>query len=128
MSAMLTGADRDKLVRVLGLTASPHDGERATAARMAAEMLRARGLAWSDVITAALPAPQQPAATSAVWPASSAIFPWSDKIALVLRHSDVLSEWECSFFGDLRTRRRLSPKQVDVLLRVHARLVAQGAR
>lgn len=33
------------------MLASPHDGERATAARIASDLLRAEGLSWRDLLT-----------------------------------------------------------------------------
>ena|SRR5712671_5916708 len=42
--------DRQKLVRVLGMLGSDHDGERASAARMATQMLREAELTWDHVV------------------------------------------------------------------------------
>lgn len=39
----------DKFRKVCGLLTSEHDGERATAARMATDILKQRGLTWADV-------------------------------------------------------------------------------
>jgi hypothetical protein len=44
-----------KLVKVLGMLGSDHDGERANAARMAAQILKDAGLTWYDVLDIAEP-------------------------------------------------------------------------
>jgi hypothetical protein len=41
----------DRLVKLLGMLGSHHDGERANAARLADALVRERGLRWRDVIT-----------------------------------------------------------------------------
>lgn len=128
MTAMLTGADRDRLIKVLALLSSDRDGERAAAGYAATRMLRDRGLDWDVLIAPVLPAPHRPATPSTDRPETSAPFAWADGLMLVLRHPGMLSPWEAGFFADLRTRRRWTPKQVDVLAKVHARLVAQGAK
>src|SRR5690242_19311063 len=46
----LSPTDRDRLAKVLRLLTSPHDGERATAADRAQEMMRRLGLDWGQVI------------------------------------------------------------------------------
>jgi hypothetical protein len=44
--------DKRKLIMVLGMMGSSHDGEVVNAARQAHQMLRAVGLTWRDVIKA----------------------------------------------------------------------------
>lgn len=46
-------ADRDKLVKILRLLSSDHDGEVAAAGRRAHSFLKTRGLDWDTVISAA---------------------------------------------------------------------------
>jgi hypothetical protein len=43
---------RERLVKLLGLLGSNHDGERATAGRMAHELVRRSGLTWYDIALA----------------------------------------------------------------------------
>lgn len=45
--------DVEKLIKVVGLLASDHDGERSCAARMASDLLKAYGLTWEDVFRSA---------------------------------------------------------------------------
>jgi hypothetical protein len=44
----------ERLARIAGMLGSAHEGERATAARMASAMLKARGLTWAEVINRGL--------------------------------------------------------------------------
>ena len=122
---MLSARDRDKLVRVLGLTASPHVGERATAAWQASEILRARGLSWDTLIAPALAPPD---ATARREPRHTApIYPWSDRLQFILKRSHYLTEWELHFATDMRCRFKISPKQASVLARIYDRLAMTEA-
>ena len=47
-----TPLDRDRLVKLLNLTASPHDGEALAAVRRSNEMLQQAGRSWSDLFGA----------------------------------------------------------------------------
>ncbi len=49
---MAPSLDAKKLVMVLGMLGSAHDGEIASAGRRASEMLQKAGLTWRDVIKA----------------------------------------------------------------------------
>ena len=125
MTAMLSARDRDLLVRVLGLTASPHVGERATAAWQASEMLRSRKLTWDALIAPAL-AP--PGAQSRSEPHQSApLYPWSNKLQFILDRFHYLTPWEQHFATDLKCRWKISPKQAGVLARIYDRLATTEA-
>ena len=50
-AAVISGALADRLAKLCGMFSSNFDGERATAARMADEMVRNAGLSWPDVIS-----------------------------------------------------------------------------
>jgi hypothetical protein len=52
--------DRDKLVKVLGMLGSDHEGERAAAALKADRHLRGLGLQWDDIIARPGEAPEAP--------------------------------------------------------------------
>lgn len=45
----MDGASLDKLRKICGLLGSEHDGERATAARMASALLQKSGVAWNAI-------------------------------------------------------------------------------
>ena len=49
----------ERIVKLLGMTGSAHDGEVANAARLADRLLRASGMCWADVIVCA-PCAEQP--------------------------------------------------------------------
>jgi hypothetical protein len=59
----------DRLVKLCGLLGSAHDGERATAAAMADQLLRQNKLTWVDVIAIPklLPPPPEHAPPARVW-------------------------------------------------------------
>ena len=86
----------DKLAKLCGKFGSDHDGERATAAAKADQLIRSHGLRWSDVI--ALP------------PSGN-----SNKIRFALGHIDLLSRWEHGFLLGIRGKQTLSEKQSTVL-------------
>lgn len=49
-SEAVMALDREKLVRVLGMLGSAHDGERASAGGLAEGMVREAGLTWGEVV------------------------------------------------------------------------------
>jgi hypothetical protein len=123
-AAALTPAFADKLVKVLGMLGSDHDGEVAAAGRTAHSMLKAKGLTWSDVIVPAGPAPQQQSRAPRRWRRATSP---SDIAALCLQWPEVLTDWETDFCRSLVGRRRISAKQTVVLERL-ARKVEAFAR
>jgi hypothetical protein len=123
-AASLTPAFADKLVKVLGMLGSDHDGEIAAAGRRAHSMLKAIGLTWSDVIARTAPKPEQPQRPQRRW--RRGVSP-TDTAALCLQWSEVLTEWEVDFCRSMVGRRRISAKQADVLERL-ARKVEAFAR
>jgi hypothetical protein len=123
-AASLTPAFADKLVKILGLLGSDHDGEVAAAGRMAHSMLKAMGLTWGDVIKPAAPKPEPPQRPQRRW--RRGVSP-TDTAALCLQWSEVLTEWETDFLRSMVGRRRISAKQIVVLERL-ARKVEAFAR
>jgi hypothetical protein len=117
----LSPAFADKLVKVLGMLGSAHDGEVAAAGRTAHSMLKAKGLTWSDVIVPAVPRPEPPQRR---WRRTTSP---SDTAALCLQWPEVLSDWEVDFCRSIVGRRRISAKQTVVLERL-ARKVEAFAR
>jgi hypothetical protein len=120
----LTQAFADKLVKVLGMLGSAHDGEVAAAGRRADAMVKGAGLRWVDVIAPAAPRPEQPQRPQRRWhrPTSP-----SDTAALCLQWPEVLTDWETNFCRSIVGRRRISTKQTVVLERL-ARKVEAFAR
>ena len=102
---------RRKLVGVLGMLASTHDGERAAAGLLASRLLKSAGVTWEQVI------PEQPATTihrdRRQPPAGNST------IAFCLERDWQLTAWECQFLESIITRRALSPKQAAILDRIY---------
>jgi hypothetical protein len=119
---------RDKLVKLLGMLGSDHDGERANAARLADEHRKRSGLTWGELV---LPLaedrgrrkPRKPRKAKATKPKPPEPPPeptWQDK-AREIEASGRATEWELSFVGSLLTRwsgRELTEKQAAVLQRL----------
>jgi hypothetical protein len=122
-AARLPPALASKLVKVLGMLGSAHDGEVVAAGRRADAMVKDAGLMWSDVIVPAAPRPETRQAPQRRWrrPTSP-----SDTAALCLQWSEVLTNWETDFCRSI-VGRRISAKQTVVLERL-ARTVEAFAR
>ena len=101
--------DRKRLVQILGLLSSEHDGERANAGAMADKMVRAAGLRWPDVILTNLPPPR-----------GQRDLDVSDAIVFCRNNIHHLSEWERDFLASVSSRHPdyLSDKQLAVLDRM----------
>jgi hypothetical protein len=120
----LTPALASKLVKVLGMLGSAHDGEVAAAGRRADAMVKGAGLSWGDVIAPAAPRSEQPQRPQRRWRRTT--LP-SDTAALCLLWPEVLTDWETNFCRSIVGRRRISAKQTVVLERL-ARKVEAFAR
>lgn len=109
----------DKLVKVLGMLGSDHDGEVAAAGRRANAMIRNAGLTWGDVISSrTLPPslPQQPCRPMRRWRKPGTP---SDTAALCMQWCDeVLTDWEAGFCRSIVGCRRISEKQAGILARI----------
>jgi hypothetical protein len=108
----LTPALASKLVKVLGMLGSVHDGEVAAAGRRADAMVKGAGLSWGDVIAPAAPRSEQPQRPQRRWHRSTSP---SDTAALCLLWPEVLTDWETNFCRSIVGRRRISAKQTVVL-------------
>ena len=120
-AASLTPAFADKLVKVLGMLGSAHDGEVAAAGRRAHSMLKAEGLTWVDVIKPAAPKSEQPQRSQRRWRKTTSP---SDTAALCLLWPEVLTDWETNFCRSIVGRRRISAKQTVVLERLARKVEA----
>jgi hypothetical protein len=113
----LPAPELQRLVRMLGMTGSDHDGEALNAARAAYRLVRTHGLTWEEVLQAEPPVPvvvQQPT-TPRYWKnrAEECLFD----------HSQAISAWETDFLTDflqdiLRRGYALSVKQESVMRRI----------
>ena len=137
--AAMSKNDADRLVKLLGMTGSTHDGEVLSAARLAHRYVHDHGLVWSDVImpahSAALAPPlrqpppeRQPPAEPppsqhvlADWPAQ-----WRKARRLCLAQIDnpVLTPWERGFLANFRDWERPSARQLDALRGIAIKVVS----
>jgi hypothetical protein len=124
-AARLPSDIASKLVKVLGMLGSAHDGEVAAAGRKAHSMLQAEGLTWGDVIARAAPRPEPQRQYRAPRRWRRPTSP-SDTAALCLLWPEVLTDWETNFCRSI-VGRRISAKQTVVLERL-ARKVEAFAR
>jgi hypothetical protein len=109
MLSPLTPAERTRLVGILGMLGSAHDGERSAAAALASRMVRDRGLTWDVLI---LGGGRQDGGASPDGPGTG----WRTILAFCQRHQAALSHWEAHFTCDLRNRRTMpTPRQVAKL-------------
>ncbi len=82
---------------------SAHDGERASAARMADEMVRDTGLTWAQLLDQSRPDKRPDHVIAA---------------AMLLQHPDQLTKWEIDFCRGLHRFVTLSDRQAEVLDRL----------
>jgi hypothetical protein len=126
MTAPLSPAERTRLVGILGMLGSDHDGERAAAAALASRLVREKGLSWSDLIADG-GGRQGGHAGASGGPGPGAT--WQASLSQCLRHLPALSGWEADFCLSLSNRRKgLTPGQVTKLAQVAAELTARGLR
>lgn len=114
----LSPAERTRLVNILGMLGSEHAGERASAALLAARLVRERGLSWSDVV---------PSSAGSIIPNASrgVAEPISD-LGLCLRHVEHLTQWEQGFVKSVAGRRSRTIKQTAMLSRLCETLRSRG--
>jgi hypothetical protein len=108
MSA-LDPQDADRLAKILGLLGSAHDGERASAALKAHDLIRSRNLTWPDVFATKA---RNGARRRAPAPELDTV---EAKVGFVLANIDVLTLWEEGFLYSINGRRILSIRQLAVL-------------
>jgi hypothetical protein len=102
----MTGSDRQRLARILGMLGSNNTNEVLVAAAQAERLRRDARLTWQDVLSPPLQAPQT-------------VVQVDDAIDVVFGRVDLLSEWERKFVGSIsRARYPLSDKQLEVLERI----------
>lgn len=122
MSAVLSASDRDRLVKVLRLMSSDQDGERAAAAMMASRMVRDRGLDWDGLLQPACSLAYRTSARPAPRTATDDARRWHRQIFFLLDREESLTAWEVSFVRSAAVRGRLTQRQVEVLVQIHARV------
>jgi hypothetical protein len=102
----------ERLVKLLGMLGSNHDGERAAAALKANALVREHGLVWSDVIPTAEQKPE---------PADRG--DWRVMRDYCAQRSSLLRSREQEFIDHIDSwRGALTPKQHDWLIAIYARV------
>jgi hypothetical protein len=93
----------ERLIKLLGMLGSAHDGERAAAGLKAHEFIRRHGLQWSDVIVVTPPR-----------------IGWREKVRACAAYPHLLNEKERAFVLQLATAWRGTPteKQLAWLNRI----------
>ncbi len=114
----LSPTERTRLVNILGMLGSEHAGERASAAFLAAKLVRDRGLCWADVV----PSP----AGSVISNVSRGVAEPISDLGLCLRHVEQLTQWEQEFVRSLASRRNRTIKQTAMLSRIAETLRIRG--
>ena len=130
LPCLLAPERRTRLVRLLGMCGSAHDGERANAAALAAKLIRESNLTWDDVIGGQDPSPAyEPPRPDYEGPRSaSEDINWRQMAAAVINCGRG-SGWEITFCREILWRgSNLSPKQQAVLHRVYRERVVRGRR
>lgn len=124
MTAPLSPAERTRLVGILGMLGSAHDGERSAAAALASRLVRDKGITWDALI---LGGGDRQGGASAGQAGAGAGLGWRTALALCLRHLAALSDWEAKFTCDLQNRRTMpTPKQIAKLIQIADGLRLQG--
>jgi hypothetical protein len=102
----------DRLRKLLGMLGSDHEGERATAGRMANDLLRQHKLTGSDVLGGEIEVVRP---TVRVWHE-----PYGHREAAVqcLAWPEPLNDWEMEFLRSISGRWRLSGRQAHCLERI----------
>lgn len=111
----LTPDEQTRLISILGMLGSDFAGERAAAELLATRLLKDHGLRWKDVIGGP-PRHEKPRMADYS----------SRDLGLCLRHLTSVAEWEQEFCRSLAMRPRLSPKQVEVVQKIAAKLRTWG--
>jgi hypothetical protein len=102
----LAPAQAQRLIKLLGLLGSDHDGEVAAAGRHADRLVRESGLTWSDIIAVKRELEQR-------FPRVRA-HRYERSINATLRDgAGVLSQWEVQFLNSLLGRNRFTDKQAS---------------
>jgi hypothetical protein len=107
---MNSPSDRERLVKLLGMLGSAHDGERAAAGLKAHELIRRHGLTWSDIVLALPETPPKPIG-------------WREKVQACKAQCHCLNDKEHAFVRSLaRWRGTPTDKQLAWLDHIYENL------
>jgi hypothetical protein len=108
----LSQSDRSRLVKLLGMLASDHAGERDAAGLAANRLLKQRGVSWSDAL-----APQP------VERRLPEMGTWRATCRRLMEDPRALRPWERTFVAELPNFGRISVKQRYVLNEIAKRVL-----
>jgi hypothetical protein len=108
----------DRLRKLLGMLGSDHEGERATAGKMADTLLRQHKLTWADVVGADS---KGAAPRVRTWHEASG---FREQAAECLAWPEVLTDWETEFLRSISGRWHLTPRQRHFLDRIVSKVRA----
>lgn len=111
----LTGADRVRLCKLLGMLGSDHAGERDAAGLAAHQFIRKRGLTWRDALVRE-PPKREPLYST-----------WRAACAELMKRAGDLRPWERRFVADLPSFPRISTKQRYILAEIADRVLKRQA-
>jgi hypothetical protein len=110
----------ERLVKLLGMLGSDHDGERAAAAAKASELVRAHGLTWLDVIPTAPTSYRHEHTKRSNGDAGA---DWRTMRDFCAQRSSLLRSREQEFIDDINGwHGALTPKQSDWLIAIYTRV------
>ena len=132
---MIPENDRDRLIKILRMFGSNHDGEIASAARRAHELVRSRALDWDDLIIrvnhghTGYSAPPPPPPPEQEWTDVETVDE-ETLIHMCAAREAHLTPWERNFITDIGESiiewGHLTPKQRGVLDRIVTKLKVRG--
>lgn len=127
----LSQVERKKLISLLGMMGSAHDGEVVNAARAAEKFLAARGLTWKDVITTEAPASKlsvddimsyaQTFKKKSDYTELCKTKPAVASKELLTQHKSRLNPDETKFLKDMLSIRYPTDKQINWLRKIYAK-------
>lgn len=109
----------EKLAKICGMLGSIHDGERASAALLATQIIDDLDLTWHEIIMSAFASKKEPRTIDfddhpAGW--HTGYCKW-----LIINKADQLKKWDMDFLTNLAgkyARSRLTKKQADCFIRI----------
>jgi hypothetical protein len=118
----------ERLIKLLGMLGSAHDGERAAAGLKAHEFIKRHGLSWSDIIRLPISIGEHGGHESDRESDFRYGMSWRQQREFCLRHIDRLTPREFGFLDSLRTwRGPLTVKQQTWIDGIYARLCREAA-
>lgn len=117
----LTQPERERLIALLGMLGSEHDGEVVNAARLALKFLKDRQLTWESVLNVKGNIFEDIGINTSGFKTSSAEMEHTDMCDAILSSGIRLSPKEAAFVDDMLTWRYPTDKQMEWLKKIYHR-------